>query len=138
MPDQPWYREGLQFECRGCGQCCTGEPGYVWVTQDEITELAKALAMSATDFENAYVRRVGNRKSLKEMPNGDCAFFDAQKRRCSVYGVRPRQCRTWPFWESNLQSPRTWRAVCEACPGSGQGRFVAMDKIQKLAAIVRL
>jgi len=138
MPDQLWYHEGLQFECLGCGRCCTGEPGYVWVTQEEISAIAKALAMNATEFENAYVRRVGNRKSLKEMPNGDCAFFDEESRRCRVYRARPQQCRTWPFWDSNLKSPRTWQAVCEACPGSGQGRLVAIEKIQQFAAIVHL
>ena len=31
--DSPeWYRDGLRFECTRCGACCTGAPGYVWVT----------------------------------------------------------------------------------------------------------
>ena len=28
---EPWYRDGLRFECTRCGHCCTGAPGYVWV-----------------------------------------------------------------------------------------------------------
>jgi Fe-S-cluster containining protein len=138
MSDQPWYHEGLRFACLGCGRCCTGDPGYVWVTGEEIVELAEALAMSPTDFEEAFVRPVGKRKSLVEMPNGDCIFFDGQTRRCKLYSVRPNQCRTWPFWESNVRSPRTWEGTCRMCPGTGHGRLVRVERIRELAARVRL
>ena len=36
---QPWYAGGLRFTCTGCGDCCTGAPGYVWVNQQEIDAL---------------------------------------------------------------------------------------------------
>ena len=36
MPATPWYKDGLRFQCTGCGDCCTGGPGYVWVNQAEI------------------------------------------------------------------------------------------------------
>jgi Fe-S-cluster containining protein len=28
-----------------------------------------------------------------------CLFFDGVSRRCSIYEVRPAQCRRFPFWE---------------------------------------
>ena len=35
QPSDAWYaEEGLAFECTGCGDCCTGAPGYVWVIRD--------------------------------------------------------------------------------------------------------
>ena len=40
-PDSPWYRDGLAFSCTRCGACCTGGPGYVWVSPEEIEELAR-------------------------------------------------------------------------------------------------
>ncbi|MCH7752933.1 MAG: YkgJ family cysteine cluster protein, partial [Planctomycetes bacterium] len=40
---QPWYQDGLRFKCTGCGNCCTGSPGYVWVNQAEINALAAHL-----------------------------------------------------------------------------------------------
>ena len=49
---------------------------------------------------------MGIRKSLVEFPNGDCVFFHGESRTCQVYPVRPRQCRTWPFWNSDLSSPK--------------------------------
>ncbi|MBI2477484.1 MAG: YkgJ family cysteine cluster protein [Planctomycetia bacterium] len=131
MTEQPWYKDGLRFKCTQCGDCCTGAPGYVWVNQAEIEGLAAELGESDVEvFEDAYVRKVGIRRSLREFPNGDCVFFDTEKRTCTVYNARPRQCRTWPFWESNLKSPQAWAETCEACPGSGKGKLYQIDHIE--------
>lgn len=127
---QPWYHNGLRFRCTGCGGCCTGAPGYVWVTKGEIEVLAAGLGMSVAAFEKKYVRLVGVRKSLLEYGNGDCVFFDAPARRCTVYALRPRQCRTWPFWASNLRSPETWAEMADRCPGANRGPLVPLAKIQ--------
>jgi len=129
MSNHPWYRDGLRFECTGCGDCCTGAPGYVWVTKIEIEAMAAALGMAVEPFQRRYVRQIGVRKSLVEFPNGDCVFLDA-RRRCAVYAVRPRQCRTWPFWHSNLASPERWQETCAACRGSGRGSLVPVEDIQ--------
>ena len=128
--DEPWYAEGLKFKCSQCGDCCTGAPGYVWVKKSEIEALAALREQDVEAFENDYVRNVGIRKSLREFPNGDCVFFDSESRRCNVYDARPRQCRTWPFWESNLKSPEAWKATCEVCPGSGTGRVYSLEQIE--------
>ena len=81
------------------------------------------MGLDVEEFEDKYVRRVGARKSLKEFPTGDCVFFDGQTRKCTVYEARPRQCRTWPFWDSNLKSPDDWKHTCSVCPGSGKGQL---------------
>ncbi|MCA9053922.1 MAG: YkgJ family cysteine cluster protein, partial [Planctomycetaceae bacterium] len=122
-----------------CGDCCTGAPGYVWVNKDEIAALAAISgAEDVEDFEREYVRRVGVRKSLREFPNGDCVFFDSQSRRCSVYEARPRQCRTWPFWDSNIRTPAAWEATCEACPGSGKGQLYQLEEIETQRSVMRI
>ncbi|MDP6443523.1 MAG: YkgJ family cysteine cluster protein [Pirellulaceae bacterium] len=128
--DQPWYRDGLRFECSQCGECCTGGPGYVWVNKAEIA--AMAATIGETDiaaFELKYVRKIGVRKSLKEFANYDCVFLD-ERRRCLVYNDRPRQCRTWPFWDSNLRSAESWRQTCEVCPGAGNGELYQIEHIE--------
>ena len=132
---QPWYAEGLRFKCTGCGDCCTGAPGYVWVNQAEIDAMAARLELTPAAFEKQYVRDVGVRRSLKERKNYDCVFLDPETRRCAVYAVRPRQCRTWPFWDSNLKSPEAWAETCEACPGSGHGKLYSLEAVQEQAAI---
>ena len=91
-----------------------GAPGYVWVNKEEIEALAAALKLDVAEFEKRYVRRVGIRRSLIEFPNGDCVFFHGESRTCQVYEARPRQCRTWPFWNSNLARPEAWQQAARA------------------------
>lgn len=129
--DGPWYEGGLRFECTQCGDCCGGAPGYVWVNQAEIDALAERLEMDVEAFEKKFVRSVGVRRSLRELRNGDCVFLDPTERKCTVYEQRPRQCRTWPFWDSNLKNPAAWARTCEVCPGSGRGKLYQLDHIEQ-------
>jgi Fe-S-cluster containining protein len=135
---EPWYADGLRFTCTGCGNCCTGGPGYVWVNQAEIDALAARLGIAVGEFERKYVRQVGIRRTLAELKNYDCVFLDAKTRHCTVYEDRPRQCRTWPFWDSNLASPEAWQRTCEACPGSGRGKLYSLETIQEQAAVIHI
>jgi Fe-S-cluster containining protein len=138
MDEKPWFQKGLRFECSQCGDCCTGAPGFVWVNHEETEALAKHLGMTLVDFEGAYVRQVGIRKSLIEYANGDCVFFDPNARQCTVYGARPRQCRTWPFWQSNVRTPEAWKETCQACPGSGKGKLHAVEHVLHQISVVKL
>ncbi|MFC1759502.1 YkgJ family cysteine cluster protein [Planctomycetota bacterium] len=138
QPDEPWYSDGLKFKCSQCGDCCTGAPGFVWVNKQEIADLAKELETDVETFEDQYVRRIGIRKSLKEFPNGDCVFFDSQTRKCQVYAARPRQCKTWPFWDSNLRTPEAWELTCEVCPGSGKGKLYQLDQIEERRGVMKV
>ena len=138
MDEKPWFDKGLRFTCTGCGDCCTGAPGFVWVNRDEIADLARKVKLSPAEFEERYVRKVGIRKSLVEYDNGDCVFFDANTRKCGVYEARPRQCKTWPFWQSNLASEESWQQVCEVCPGSGRGKLHSVEQIVHQISIVKL
>jgi hypothetical protein len=58
------------------------------------------------------------------------AFSMDRSRRCTVYEARPRQCRTWPFWDSNLKRPEDSRHTCQVCPGSGQGKLHSIEVIE--------
>jgi Fe-S-cluster containining protein len=110
----------------------------VWVNQAEIDALAEQLGVSSAEFERRFVRDVGVRRSLRERRNYDCVLLDPETRKCTVYEARPRQCRTWPFWHSNLRSPEAWRQTCEVCPGSGQGKLHSIETIERQAAEVRV
>lgn len=131
MPNQPWYADGLKFKCTECGDCCTGAPGYVWVNKEEIEAIAALMQLGVETFEDKYVRQVGVRKSLVEFPDGACVLLDPETRKCTVYAARPRQCRTWPFWDSNLKSPADWKHTCEVCPGSGKGKLYTLEQIEE-------
>ncbi|MEQ9319974.1 MAG: YkgJ family cysteine cluster protein [Polyangiaceae bacterium] len=86
--------------------------------------------MDEAAFEHEYVRRKGLRRTLYERFDGDCVLFDKETRGCTVYPVRPTQCRTWPFWERNVESAEAWEETCQQCPGSGTGELVTVDRIR--------
>lgn len=126
-----WYADGLRFECTQCGACCSGEPGHVWVNEDEMEAIAEYLNLEQDDFRDQYVRKIGARYSLVEFPNGDCVFLDSESRGCTIYPARPIQCKTWPFWTSNLKSTETWKETCESCPGAGKGKLYELTEIEE-------
>jgi uncharacterized protein len=131
----PWYRDGLAFTCTRCGNCCTGAPGYVWVSSEEIRQLAEFRGETIEEFSTRFVRRVGDCYSLIEKPGGDCIFWDKQAG-CTVYPARPIQCRTWPFWPENVEKPADWQRVQEVCPGSGHGRLYSLSEIQSSIGMI--
>ena len=131
----PWYAAGLAFECTGCGGCCSGpEAGFVWVTKDEISSIAEHLGIARKDMMHKYVRKLHSRYSLVERSdNRDCIFLKPKGdggKGCSVYSVRPAQCRTWPFWPGNLRNPESWILAGIRCEGINCGKLHACEKIE--------
>lgn len=148
-----WYRNGLAFECQLCGGCCSGPAeGYVWVTKQEIAKIANYLNLPEKVFIKRYCRRIGSRYSLIEKePSKDCVFLRKAPSGqagaaehsdvtgpaepppgCDIYPVRPRQCRTWPFWPDNLRNPLSWRLAAAMCPGMDTGRWYAPETIRHI------
>lgn len=126
-----WYKEGLRFECTGCGQCCTGAPGYVWLSAQEIDEISAHLQISKEEFMSRYTRNVFGRYSLiEDRANFDCVFLKDKK--CQIYPVRPKQCRTFPWWKENLESSASWKEVAERCEGidRADAPVVPFEKIE--------
>ena len=133
-----WYSGGLRFQCTQCGDCCSGAEGYVWVNQEEINAMAARIGMAPDAFEAKHVKRVGVRRSLKERPGGDCVLLDEKTRKCTAYEERPRQCKTWPFWDSNIRTPEAWAEAAEACPGCDKGNLVPLETIVEQASKIRI
>ena len=131
----PWYVSGLAFDCQGCGGCCAGpEEGYVWLSDEETVAIAKFLGIAETEMRDKYVRRVSQRLSLREKkPSRDCVFLESDdqgQRKCSIYSVRPMQCRTWPYWPQNLTHPESWVAAGMRCPGVNRGEMLSFNEIE--------
>ena len=150
LPDgRPWYAEGLRFSCTQCGNCCTGPPGYVWISAEEVCRLAGHLGLSEAQVVRRYCRTINGRLSLNERRNHrgeyDCVFLKEElpeggkrgktpgRRTCTVYPVRPLQCRTWPFWDGLLQDRDAWAASKRTCPGMDAGRRHTREEIEARA-----
>lgn len=135
---RPWYADGLKFTCTQCGNCCTGEPGYVWISDVELQRLADHLKQPLAEVVRKYCRKISGKFSLKERKSlrgeYDCVFLEEidGRRVCTVYPVRPLQCRTWPFWDGNLISQKSWQRAGRKCPGLNKGRHYTQAQIEAL------
>ncbi|MDR2900773.1 MAG: YkgJ family cysteine cluster protein [Treponema sp.] len=126
-----FYEEGLHFSCQQCSSCCRFDPGFVFLSEKDINLLADALKMTYTNFIEVYCRWIPfgdgiEKLSLRELSNYDCIFW---KNGCTVYSSRPLQCRTFPFWQSILDSEAAWNGTAETCPGMGQGTLHSKEEI---------
>jgi uncharacterized protein len=132
----PWYAGGLAFQCAQCGRCCSGpEEGYVWVSDAEITRIAAFLGVTAEQVRKTYLNRENGRYTIIEQkPSNDCAFLqpspDGSGKRCTIYAVRPWQCKAWPFWPGNLASADAWGRAGQRCKGMNRGELFGYEEIQ--------
>ncbi len=135
--NEPWYSDGLRFECTGCGQCCTGSPGAVWVSDEEIEKMSTFKGMTVAAFKKQYVRMLDGRLSLNEDPrNYDCVFLKDKK--CTLYDHRPLQCRTFPWWPGVLTDKKSWKEAAKRCEGiNDNAPLVSFAHIEKNAVLHR-
>jgi Fe-S-cluster containining protein len=125
MPAEPWYQDGLRFECTRCGNCCTGESGTVFVSDEELSDLANLLDLARHELRAMYTRTLPSgvislREREREDGSHECVFWDREAG-CRVYARRPRQCRTWPFWRTTVETPAHWANAATTCPGIDAG-----------------
>ena len=127
-----WYNKGLSFKCTQCAGCCQGSSGYVWVTKEDIVQISEYLKLSLDDFSKKYIKKVGSKYSLLDLPqeNFRCVFLEGKK--CRIYPVRPVQCQTYPFWPSVLKSEKDWKDQIPYCEGINQkDALISFDTIVK-------
>jgi Fe-S-cluster containining protein len=93
--------------------------------------MAEHLEQSTRSFRARYLVRMDGEWSLGS--RGDACVFLEEGGGCAVYPVRPRQCRTWPFWPQNLRKAVWEREVVDLCPGIGRGRLYTEAEIRAVA-----
>jgi len=127
-----WYKQGLKFKCTECGKCCTGPNGYTWLNEDEIESISKFLKISKKEFLAKYVRLAYGRLSLIDAnKEGDCIFLKNNK--CGIYPVRPKQCKTFPWWPALVENEKAWEDLKEYCEGIDHpdGKHYSFQEIQE-------
>jgi uncharacterized protein len=127
-------KKGFRFTfdesaCSTCsGRCCTGASGYIWATIDEIEAIAAHQDMHISQFIKKYTYRENGRFSISEVQlskdNYACVFFDGQ---CTIYDVRPEQCRTYPFWPHFKKKTRELLRECPGVQLDGKSKNRKMD-----------
>ncbi len=136
----PFYKNGLKFSCKMCSYCCRGEPGFVYLSRNDLNRFLVKLDIEEKDFIEKYCRWVpyydgSEVLCLNEKPNYDCIFW---KDGCSAYEARPVQCSTYPFWDFLLKDEQSWNDAAKDCPGMNNGEFHPYEEIiEKVSAYRR-
>lgn len=113
---KPWFDDGLRFKCTGCGKCCTGSPGYVYLSRKDLESLSAHFGLTEEQFTQKYARSIDGQYALLDRAGStDCLFL--KNNQCSVYEARPTQCRTFPWWVYHLREPSDWEAASQRCEG---------------------
>jgi Fe-S-cluster containining protein len=99
----------------------------VYATAAEVERIAAHLAMTPAAFRRAHVERLDGHETIRLTSDGDCSLW---RDGCTVYPVRPRQCRTYPFWPEFLRTPTAWEREATACEGMGQGERHSLVQIR--------
>ena len=128
-----------------CGACCTGPPGLIAFTRAEGERIAARLGVTYDEFVARYTHATEAGRSLNEVRTEhghDCVFLDRTSAAarglrggrgggvCTLYEDRPLQCRTFPWWPQNVDSPRSWARTARECEGVNRGRVVPVEAIR--------
>ena len=97
------------------------------MTKKEIKSTSVSLGISTDLFIKDYARLINGRISLLEYDNGDCVMYDNG---CKIHETRPRQCKTFPYWSSNLNNKTEGEEQKRTCPGIDKGKLHTPEEIE--------
>ena len=125
----PWLMDGVHFSCQAnCGRCCDQPGGIVYLSPDDARRLADHAQLTVDDWlERDAEQTYDGRFVLKSREeDGSCIHLNEQKQ-CSVYEVRPQQCKAFPWWGENLATDSEWKKVKSECPGIDAEDAILVD-----------
>lgn len=100
------------IDCTQCANCCRALE--ISLDHDDIARLATHLCRTCAAVEQQYV--APGRLCDRAFAHSPCALLDGN--RCSVYPVRPRDCREYPHLQKGQFRQRMWQLLSHAedCP----------------------
>lgn len=125
-----WWDAGVRFECQQSGKCCVshGEYGFVYLTLKDRQNIAKELGLTTRAFTAEYCSKTDGVFHIADKGGPTCTFL--KNKMCTIYKVRPTQCRTWPFWPETMGAKAWKKDVVQFCPGVNKGRLHSKEEIQ--------
>lgn len=128
-----FFEQGLWFKCQRCGACCTGEPGIIYVSKEEITTISNYIQVAPAELIGKYLYPYQESYSIHQHLDGRCYFYGSKG--CEIYPIRPLQCSTYPVWNVNLRSKAAWHRAGEECPGIGSGVHYSKEQLLEILQV---
>ena len=119
----------------------------IYLTKEDIERIGRKTGLVAKDFvdtlyeyDGKFVRaKEGGKKVILDIPvmkskeDTTCVFYEEG---CTVYPVRPRACRLFPFRVEEKSTPEGDLILSigynPTCPGIGKGKSVAKKDLERL------
>jgi len=76
------------FQCAKCGHCCQFS---ILLNKQDIQNI-----ISSGHKEDKFLEKKNGLNMLKKNKTGFCVFFNSDNS-CSIYEVRPKTCRKYPY-----------------------------------------
>lgn len=125
----------IRFAClRGCTLCCR-QPGFVYLTAEDLERAAARLGLSAVEFEQRYVVRTRHTLRLRKPRGSSCHFLSGDG--CLLHPAKPTQCRLYPFWPEIVEERGGWLRESGFCPGIGRGPRLSGETVRRRLAAMR-
>jgi Fe-S-cluster containining protein len=104
----------------------------VFLDDDEAEGIRAHLGLSRGWFRRHYLKRLPEGDVVASwQSDGRCVFLDARGE-CSIYPVRPLQCRTYPFWPEIVRRQRDWQRESRRCEGINRGAAMSVTRVREL------
>jgi len=137
-----WYDKSISFACTACGKCCTSKNKVkVFLNDREINQISNYLQISTDHFISYYTDLIYDNKNTdnhfeevlryitlkskgydgkQPQQQNRCIFLSSSSEsinKCSIYEVRPTQCRTYPYWPQHMIGRAEWLSESLNCEG---------------------
>lgn len=125
----PWWMEGVAFQCQpDCGRCCDQPGGIVYLSVDDAERLAEHAGLDVEAWLSRDTRTTyDGRFVLKSREEDGVCIHLNDRKQCSIYEVRPQQCRAFPWWGENLVTSAAWNTTKASCPGIDAEDAIVVD-----------
>ncbi|MBN2857673.1 MAG: YkgJ family cysteine cluster protein [Candidatus Delongbacteria bacterium] len=130
-----FYKHGIRFECKKCGNCCVGN-GYVFIFPVDLERLIEKSGFNLEELQRTYLSTVDGYTVFRDGGSGACIFWDPIVKGCRIYEARPTQCRTFPFWKTLLYKKAKWDEGTKTCHGVGEGRLYSEEEIDEIKKLL--
>ncbi len=124
-----WEKEPVRFECEpDCFKCCT-KPGVVYMDRKDVRDAAEYLQLSQKLFKSEFLKKEHDMWYIDVQEGNPCPFLTFEG--CAIHEAKPAQCRTYPFWRENMETPQHWELTAGFCPGINKGSLQLPKVIKK-------
>ncbi len=94
-------------------------------------DIRNHLGLTPEWFRRRYIESLGDvQYGIRLNTNGACPFLNAAGK-CTVYSIRPAQCRTYPFWPEVVGHKKGWQEEAKRCEGINTGDVMPIERIEK-------